>query len=221
MIETAIKRGISLLSPSMQIMLKEAQCRVQMAMGSFRSEEQEYDLLPDLVRSGDVVLDLGANVGHYTARLSELVGPAGRVYAFEPFPQTFAVLKRNAVRFKYKNVMLINMAASDHNGFDSMKVGRFDNGLPNRYMASIAKDGDVQISCTTIDRLNIPNVSFIKIDIERHEMAALRGMEGLLARSRPTILIEDSSEEVRQFFAKNNYSAVKMHEKSPNMIYHP
>lgn len=45
---------------------------------------------------GDWALDIGANVGHYTKRMSDLAGPEGRVIAFEPVPDTFAVLCANA-----------------------------------------------------------------------------------------------------------------------------
>ena len=64
----------------------------QIARGKFRSEEPEYFLLSSLLKKGEWAIDIGANVGHYTARFSELVGPEGRVIAFEPVPETFAIL---------------------------------------------------------------------------------------------------------------------------------
>ena len=55
---------------------------LQAASGHFRSDEPEFHQLQELVRTGDWVLDVGANVGQYTLRLSELVGKEGRVIAF-------------------------------------------------------------------------------------------------------------------------------------------
>ncbi len=66
--------------------LKRIYFRRQIDSGSFASAEPEHALLPQLIGAGDWALDIGANVGHYTKRLSELLGGSGRVIAFEPIP---------------------------------------------------------------------------------------------------------------------------------------
>ena len=63
----------------------------QMKKRKFRTDEKEFDLLERWVTRGDWALDIGANVGHYTARLSEIVGISGRVITFEPVPETFGI----------------------------------------------------------------------------------------------------------------------------------
>jgi FkbM family methyltransferase len=65
------------------------------------------------VKPGDWVLDVRANVGHYSHRLSDLVGPAGRIFAFEPVRETFELLTANVARFAHANVTLLNVTASD------------------------------------------------------------------------------------------------------------
>ena len=92
------------------------------------------------------MLDIGANVGHYTLRMSELVGDSGRVVAFEPVPETFALLAANARGFAIANVSLLNVAASDSAGIAGIRIPQFDDGLTNYYQASLTTDAYSQRS---------------------------------------------------------------------------
>lgn len=85
----------------------------QIMSSSFYTDEPEYGKLPELLKEGDWVIDVGANVGHYTKRFSELVGKSGRVMAFEPVPVTFSLLAANTRIFQHSNVTLFNAAVSD------------------------------------------------------------------------------------------------------------
>ena len=67
-------------------------------------------------------MDVGASVGYYTLLLARLVGPSGRVYAFEPIPRDFAILKRNVKANGYQNVVLENRAVSDINGIERFYI---------------------------------------------------------------------------------------------------
>ena len=67
----------------------------------------------DLVQMGDLVLDVGANVGQYTLRLSELVGGEGGVIAFKPIVETAEILAAMARRARYRNITLFNIAVSE------------------------------------------------------------------------------------------------------------
>src|SRR6185312_12382199 len=96
-----LKRIAARLPQPVQHRLKRALYAHQIRRGTFRTPEPEFDLLPQLVRPGSVVIDVGANIGHYTLRLAQLVGPEGRVYAFEPMPKTFDLLCRNVVTAGY------------------------------------------------------------------------------------------------------------------------
>src|SRR5437867_10327160 len=87
--------------------------RLQAASARFRSDEPEFHQLPGLVQMGDWVLDVGANVGQYTLRLSELVGTEGRVIAFEPIVETAEILAAMARRARYRNITVFNIAVSE------------------------------------------------------------------------------------------------------------
>ena len=95
------------------------------------TDEKEYALLDSFLQPGDWVLDLGANVGHYTMRMSELVGHSGRVIAVEPMPDTFALLAANTRVFEHANVSLLNVAASDRIATVGIELPSFAEGLPN------------------------------------------------------------------------------------------
>jgi predicted methyltransferase len=88
-------------------------------------DKHEISLLNKYIRKGDVVLDIGANIGFYTKILSALVGEQGKVYAFEPDATNFSHLKKNAGHLK--NAVLINKAVSDKTG----KITLYQSDLLN------------------------------------------------------------------------------------------
>ena len=115
---------------------------LQAASGRFRSDEPEFHQFPDLVQMGDWVLDVGANVGQYTLRLSELVGREGRVIAFEPIVETAEILAAMARRARYRNVTVFNIAVSERAGLLRFRVPSGATGLPNYFQARVSRDGD-------------------------------------------------------------------------------
>ena len=78
-------------------------------------------LLPLLVGDGDMVIDVGANIGYYTLLCARLVGKRGLVYAFEPEPQAFALLEQNVALNGYRNVVARRQALFAH-GLERLKV---------------------------------------------------------------------------------------------------
>jgi FkbM family methyltransferase len=212
----------SRLPATWQSELKRVQCRHQIKKGQFLTDEKEFGLLREWVTAGDWVLDVGANIGHYTCRLSEIVGPKGRVIAFEPVPETFELLAANMLRFPLRNVSLLNFAASESAISLGMNVPRFETGLYNYYMAHLtADDSDRQVLCVMIDGLNLPHrIQFVKIDAEGHELSVLRGMRGLLKRDRPVLVVEDNSSEVLAYLTDFGYASRTI-ESSSNRIFEP
>lgn len=73
-------------------------------------EPLETELAKKEVKKGNVVLDIGANIGYYTLIFAKLVGEDGKVFAFEPDPTNFALLKKNVEMNGYKNVMFVQKA---------------------------------------------------------------------------------------------------------------
>src|SRR5262245_59935385 len=109
---TLAKRIAAQLPHGWQQALKRRHFRRQMRRNSFRTNEPEWDLSSQWLSPGDWAIDVGANIGHYTKRFSDLVGASGRVIAFEPVPATFELLSANAAQFTCANTTLLNLAAS-------------------------------------------------------------------------------------------------------------
>lgn len=154
-----------------------------------------------LVRVGETALDVGANVGVWTHYLSAIVGPTGRVWAFEPVPQTFALLRSNVERFRLGNVIVVNRAVSDKEMVVSMSVPKDSRGIRNYHLARIGSaDGphSFQVLSVPLDSWFLeagePRVTFVKIDTEGHELACIRGMSLLVVRCFPSLCVEVSSD---------------------------
>lgn len=155
-----------------------------------------------LVRPGDQVVDAGANVGYVSSILSRMVGPDGRVLAFEAFPSTAELLHHNIRCSGLENVKVFPFGLSARSGTASMFVPRYAWGGENFYESSIVDDAGtpgrpdgeaVQVPLEPLDSvLQKENVrpSFIKIDVEGHELDVLQGALGTLAACRPALLVE-------------------------------
>ncbi len=201
--------------------LKRIHYRRQIRKGSFVTSEPEYRILSTLITHDDWIIDVGANVGHYTMQFSELVGAGGRVIAFEPVPATFALLASNVSLFAWPNVTLINAAVSDDMASVGMSIPRSPSGQPNYYQAHLtaASDRSLSVLALSIDDLNIQSrIALIKIDAEGHEVAVLRGMQRLLAQHHPVLIVETGSPEVIALLADQGYTPEKLH-GSPNLLF--
>ena len=206
-----------------QFELKRIRYARQIRKGTFQTDEPEYNRLSQLVSPGDWVIDVGANVGHYTKRFSELVGAKGRVIAFEPIPATFSLLSANAQHFAHPNVTLINAAVSNHFAEVGMSIPRFSSGLNNYYEAHLAPASESALSVLTLslDLLSISHpISLIKIDAEDHEASVLEGMENLIEKHHPILIVETGSPEVVAKLTAVGYTPTKL-PGSPNFLFHP
>jgi FkbM family methyltransferase len=156
--------------------------RALLARGSF--EPFETEILLDELRGGDTVLDIGANVGYYTLQFANRVGPGGRVFAFEPDPANFALLRSNVERNGYRNVALSPLAAADRCGPGKLFISATNRGDHRAYDSHDGRPS-VTIRTTTLDhffRGYGGPINLIKMDIQGAECSALEGMRGLLGR---------------------------------------
>ncbi|UCH15682.1 MAG: FkbM family methyltransferase [Bacteroidales bacterium] len=164
------------------------------------SEEDEEDLvmLKYLVHKGAHVLDIGAHIGVYTRFLSRFVGPDGKVYSFEPIPETYLFLENNIKKLHLQNVTALNTAISDYSGKVIMEVPKYDNAGDNYYEARIVNNEvkdlkSFEVECNTLDQLYQKynfHPSFIKCDVEGFEWNVFKSAENILMKAGPVLLIE-------------------------------
>lgn len=169
--------------------------------GAFEWEEREW--LFTHLKADDVFFDIGANIGLFTVLAAEKCSN-GRVVAFEPTKDTYALLDENVqLNNSPKNIQLINAAASDTNGTQDIFVLTDGRDAWNS-MAVKPEEGHYrvdQIATVNVDELvdtkQIPVPTVIKIDVEGWELHVLRGLQKTIAAHKPTMLIEFTAENLK------------------------
>jgi len=175
-------------------------------VGSYEYKKQQA--LRRVIAPGDVVYDLGANVGYYTLLASVLVGDRGHVYSFEPLPTNVAVLKRHIAMNQIHNCTVLEVAVASTDG-----EARFDPSARGD-LAHFSSQGSETVRTASLDSLlehaalRPPRV--MKIDIEGAEFDALRGAARTIETHRPTILLATHGADVHQrcvqFLRERDYS---------------
>lgn len=181
-----------------------------------RALEYVYHL-PQLVKQGDKVIDIGANLGYYTCPLADLVGEGGRVYAVEPVPVIFSVLKRNVG--KRRNVELLNYALGEEERTIEMandsvaSAGYFGTGRNFVSEGELSKDAvrftaQMQRGSELFGAME--QIDFIKCDIEGYERVVLPELRPLIEKFHPTVLVEtdgESRQQMIKMFTELGYRA--------------
>lgn len=144
--------------------------------------------LRDHTPEGGRAFDVGAHLGHHTIAMRQAVGPTGSVYAFEPNEAVLPYLRKTLDRNGFSNVTLVEKAVSDTSG-----TARLVHGSGNRGTASLADgragDGGDEIRTVTLaDHLEDGPIDVLKMDIEGHESAALRGLSDHVEAVRCVVL---------------------------------
>jgi FkbM family methyltransferase len=161
-------------------------------------ERYIINLMKRWLRQGGVAVDVGANVGCHTLIMSSLVGPAGRVLAFEPHPKIFERLADNLNLNRLANVKTFPYALADESG--SANLYTFGEDYANQGMSSLTPvDGteaqhSIPIECKTLDEVaeseSLDRLDLIKIDTEGYEAKVIMGAKKSLASFRPSLLLE-------------------------------
>jgi FkbM family methyltransferase len=146
------------------------------------------------IRSDDVVIDLGANIGYFSLIASKYIGSKGHVFAFEASPKVYELLCKNC-SLSNKNISPFNLAVADQEG--TLKFNLPQNPQ-EQGSGSLSKNnmGDIEVESLSIDRFaqteKITRLDLIKMDIEGAEIKALLGMKEVISKYKPKILFEFS-----------------------------
>jgi FkbM family methyltransferase len=156
-------------------------------------EGEVVQLFQSIVRPGDCVLDVGANIGYFTLLSSRLAGRQGAVHAFEPSSPTLEKLSTNVGLNAASNVTVHRCAVTDYCGtVDFYDAPDENSGLSSLRNLGSATRRVVHVNARSIDSMlgDLPVVRLVKIDVEGAEAAALCGMRDLIQRDHPFIVLE-------------------------------
>jgi FkbM family methyltransferase len=180
------------------------------ATGSHEPHEQAF--LSHVVRPGDTVVDVGANIGIHTVALA---GLGAKVAAFEPGTEARSVLSRNiALNGAEGTVRVFPFALSDHDGA-AILTTHLDGA--NHLAGDVDPSGPTErVELRTLDQVvdeptgwfsDDPDVFLVKIDAEGHDEAVLRGAHRLLDRCKPLVMVEtwDGGHRIRELLSSFGY----------------
>ena len=154
------------------------------------TEPLVQDALAGSLSPGAVCYDLGANAGFFSLIAAKAVGPAGRVYSFEPLASTAAELRANVALNSLDQVEVVEAAVSDTVGEAMFVEG--DSSLEAHLSPEDDGSGS-RVATTTIDAVvgdGFRAPDLVKIDVEGAEEAVIRGMRETLEAARPIIICE-------------------------------
>lgn len=184
------------LAPEMAFVadLNESVCLPLFKWGCYPHQIHEDTLIPSLLKEGEVVFDVGANIGYTAVLFSRAVGSKGHVYAFEPARRCATLLRENTAGAT--NVTVVEEGVSDRTGtllfeehatLDTSRIALDagqSGGLQEGYAVPVVSlDGFVSSSGARVPQM-------IKVDVEGHEPAVFRGAAGLLRDTSPMLYFE-------------------------------
>lgn len=176
-------------------------------------EPHNIALMQHYIKKGDIVLDIGANIGFFSVVLSKLVGDTGTVHSFEPVLENFKLLQNNCADLS--NTVLHYYALGNETGNVTLASERGNMG--NSY---ITNDSEGDIKLIKLDDLNI-NPSFIKLDVQGFEYDVLLGGLSTIKSNRPVMIVEleDSNGSIPTSFRQSKEKSLDLLKELNYSIY--
>lgn len=175
-----------------------------------------------LISEGDVVIDIGANLGYYSILFGKWVGKKGQVYSVEPIKIYNQIFQEKAK--KYPQIELypyaLGLEEKEVELVSSPHTGYLRTGLPHVYDES--KDGNLdnqefkfkaQMKRASLLFGNLDRVDYIKCDIEGFELLVLKDMKEIIRKHKPTIQVEvwpENEKELLDMFIELGYETFKL-----------
>lgn len=160
----------------------------------FKSEVASIQYVRDAHLAGTTVLDIGANKGVFSVYMSRAAGPNGRLIAFEAQPELGQHLTNVKESFALDNMTLVNLGLSSEAGVLTMRRPEAGSGMASFHKEAGGGLDKIDIDVIRlddyVDEHEVGRVSFIKCDVEGHELPVFQGGEKMLRRDLPTLLFE-------------------------------
>jgi FkbM family methyltransferase len=189
-------------------------------------EPEAQKMYQKYINRGKIVYDLGANTGIHSLLFSKLVGPEGKVFAFEPYPLNIYEIESINTLNKVTNVRIVSVAIANEIGSVQFKLGQHTKGGSLTGIGGESGES-ITVKVETLDHLvdegmDLPD--FIKIDIEGGEADALQGFSRTMQRIHPTFFIDLHTPEqdvrVGKYFKSIGYSLFRLNpsHRSPFLV---
>ncbi len=179
--------------------LRETMCWPYFFLGSIQYESGETRFLSSVLRAGDMAVDVGANVGWYATLFAALVGPRGKVVAFEPNRAAYRLLEASARA--YPNLLAVESAVSNITGEATLHIPTVGEAWFARLggLGPATPERGEACQLTTLDRYlqAETRAMVIKCDVEGFEREVLLGAAALLASPRPPLWVIEISQKNR------------------------
>ncbi len=164
--------------------------------------QESVNFFKKFIKSGDLVLDIGANIGQMSVAMALAAGKEGQTLAFDPNPHVFKILEINAgLNAALTNIKPLNFAITDEEAdffyhsseasFNNGGISRQDTDRHGRFALPTKVKGIV------LERLlleqypaRMPKLALIKIDTEGYDKEIIRSIRGLLEKSKPVVISE-------------------------------
>ena len=176
-----------------QIDLNRADDNMSALMAETLWEHRKVAYLQEHLKPGMIFVDAGAHIGYFTLIAAKLVGEKGKVFAYEPDPQNWRRLRDNVTHNGYTWVNYPRVGLSEH--AENLRLYQH----PNSAFSSVERVSETSqvIPVTRLDlALQYTAIDIVKIDVEAHEAAVLRGMTGIFERFQPLTLLMDLHPEL-------------------------
>jgi FkbM family methyltransferase len=192
--------------------VKRTSPRLWHLLVSKRFADREIDIIDRFIDRDRAVLDVGVDVGIYTRHFAKF---SRSVIAFEANPH----VATEAARFLGPSATIHCVALSSTNGVGQLRIP-LQAGKPTTSLGTVAAANSlgnaafstIEVPLRQLDDFALPSVGFIKIDVEGHEEDVLLGAQSLIARDRPSFMVEieerhnpGSIERVTRFFQSRGY----------------
>ncbi|MCX6170086.1 MAG: FkbM family methyltransferase [Ignavibacteriales bacterium] len=147
------------------------------------SDRKRIEILKNNIKPGDIVLDIGGNIGFYSSLMAKLVGGKGEVHVFEPDPVNYKHLEHNTRRFK--NVKIYKLAAGPSNGLIKLYCSKYLNVDHQTYDSGEMRD-TIDVECVSLDTFFDPykKINFVKIDVQGFDYQVVEGMKNIITNSK-------------------------------------
>jgi len=159
--------------------------------------EGEVSLFSQILRPGDLALDVGANIGSLTIPMAHMVGREGRVFAFEPQHALAQLVAANSA-INNVNVKVFNVAMGATKSMVSIPDFESYSLQYNYGRVEVGEAGhkNSMVSQLCLDDVSFPGpIRFAKIDVEGMEMDVLRGASALISRDLPILFVENDRKD--------------------------